>query len=215
MTIFERVRLGDLVTWAKGCNIPRDETSIDGRIPYLHYGDLYKKYDGCLNLPEVIDSIIKIDRIDSVRDSQMLHDGDIVFTLTSETVDDLGHCTLIINPKDVPFVAGMETTVLHLKKPYRVLPAFLNYVFQDEGFHNILRQFVTGMKVYRVHPKDLMKIEVKLPSLNEQTRIVAILDSLSNHISNLGKINEYLVGIFKVETSISPDINLGSKQSRS
>ena len=194
MTGFERVRLGDLVTWAKGCSIPRDETSADRHIPYLHYGDLYKKYDRCLNLPEVIDEIIKIDELDSVKESQMLHDGDIVFTLTSETVDDLGHCTLIINPKDTPFVSGMETTVLHIKEPRRALPAFLNYMFQNEKFHSILRQFVTGMKVYRVHPNDLMKIEIDLPSLEYQSKVVTILDSFSNSISNLTEINDNLGG---------------------
>lgn len=195
MTAFKRVILGNLVTWAKGCSIPRDETSVDGSVPYLHYGDLYKKYDRCLNLPEVIDEIIKIDKPDSVKDSQMLHDGDIVFTLTSETVEDLGHCTLIINPKDKPFVSGMETTVLHLKKPRRALPAFLNYMFQGKEFRNILRQFVTGMKVYRIHPNDLMKIEANLPSLNEQAKIVSILDSFSNYISNLNRINDNLGGV--------------------
>ena len=187
------------MTWAKGCNIPRDDTSADGNIPYLHYGDLYKRYDGCLNLPDVLDDIIKIDNLDSVKDSQMLHDGDIVFTLTSETVDDLGHCTLIINPDDVPFVSGMETTILHLKTPEKALPKYLNYMFQTEGFRKILRQYVTGMKVYRVHPKDMMNIEINLPSVNEQNKIVGILDSFSDSISNLTKINDNLFKMLESE----------------
>lgn len=192
MTTFERIKLGDLVTWAKGCNIPRDDTSVNKSIPYLHYGDLYKKYDYCLNLPEVINDIIKIDSLDSVKEPQMLHDGDIVFTLTSETVDDLGHCTLIINPDYMPFVSGMETTVLHLKESSKALPTYLNYIFQDERFRKIMRQYVTGMKVYRIHPKDLMRIEINLPPLDVQAKIVSILDSFSDSIINLGKINDNL-----------------------
>ena len=194
MTTFERIKLGDLVTWAKGCNIPRDDTSVSKSIPYLHYGDLYKKYGYCLNLPEVINDIIKIDSLDSVKEPQMLHDGDIVFTLTSETVDDLGHCTLIINPDDMPFVSGMETTVLHLKESSKALPTYLNYIFQDERFRRIMRQYVTGMKVYRIHPKDLMRIEIDLPPLDLQARIVGILNSFSDSIINLGKINDNLGG---------------------
>ena len=194
MTTFERIKLGDLVTWAKGCNIPRDDTSVNKSIPYLHYGDLYKKYDYCLNLPEVIDDIIKIDSLDSVKEPQMLHEGDIVFTLTSETVDDLGHCTLIINPDDMPFVSGMETTVLHLKESSKALPTYLNYIFQDERFRKIMRQYVTGMKVYRIHPKDLMRIVIDLPPLDVQARIVSILNSFSDSMINLGKINDNLGG---------------------
>lgn len=194
MTSFERVKLGDLVTWAKGCGIPRDYTSVDKAIPYLHYGDLYKKYDHCLVLPDVIRNIIKIDNLDSVKESQMLHDGDIVFALTSETVDDLGHCTLIINPDDDPFVSGMETTVLHLKESNKVLPSYLNYVFQEDRFRRIMRQYVTGMKVYRVHPNDMMKIEINLPTLDDQAKIVKVLDSFSRAITNLSKINDNLGG---------------------
>lgn len=199
MTTFERIKLGDLVTWAKGFNIPRDDTSVNKSIPYLHYGDLYKKYDYCLNLPEVINDIIKIDSLNSVKESQMLHDGDIVFTLTSETVDDLGHCTLIINPDDMPFVSGMETTVLHLKESSKALPTYLNYIFQDERFRKIMRQYVTGMKVYRIHPKDLMRIEIDLPPLDVQAKIVSILDSFSESIINLGKINDNLLSICKTQ----------------
>ena len=198
MTLFERVKLGDLVTWAKGCSIPRDHTSMDKAIPYLHYGDLYKKYDHCLALPDIICNIIKIDNLDSVKESQMLHDGDIVFALTSETIDDLGHCTLIINPDDEPFVSGMETTVLHLKDSNKVLPSYLNYVFQEDRFRRILRQYVTGMKVYRVHPNDLMKIEINLPTMDVQTKIVGILDSFSSAIANLSKINDNLGGAYFV-----------------
>ena len=199
MTTFKRIKLGDLVTWAKGCNIPRDDTSANKNIPYLHYGDLYKKYGYCLNLPEVINDIIKIDSLNSVKEPQMLHDGDIVFTLTSETVDDLGHCTLVINPDDVPFVSGMETTVLHLKESSKAMPTYLNYIFQDERFRKIMRQYVTGMKVYRVHPKDLMRIEIDLPPLDVQAKIVGILDSFSDSIINLGKINDNLSALLMAE----------------
>ncbi len=191
--------IGDICTWSKGFQVPRDETSVNKEMPYLHYGDLYKKYDFRLNLQEKYNEIIKIDSNPKIKDAQYLHDGDIVFALTSETVDDLGHCTLISNSDDLPFVSGMETTVIHIKRRDSVLPSFLNYYFHDRAFQNRLRQYVTGMKVYRVHPDDIMSMTINLPSLEEQEIIVRVLDAITDDTSCLTKINDNLMSILETE----------------
>ena len=188
------VRIGDFCSWSKGFSVPRDETAIDKEIPYLHYGDLYKMYDFRLDLSEQFDSIIKIDPSGKIKPDQYLHDGDIVFALTSETVDDLGHCTLIINADNLPFVSGMETTVIHVTDRSVVIPAYLNYLFQSSDFQRSLRQYVTGMKVYRVHPRDIMEMCIQLPDLEIQSKIVSLLDSYSDNAIILSKINDNLGG---------------------
>lgn len=187
-----RVQLGDIATWSKGLSIPRDNTSTTKEVPYLHYGDLYQKYGFKLDLDEQYRNIIKIDLDQKIKPEQYLHEGDIVFTLTSETVDDLGHCTLILNPGDKPFISGMETTVIHIIDKEHILPAYLNYIFHTVAFQRNLRTFVTGMKVYRVHPNDMMKMAIELPSYDEQVRVVSILDPLSDLIKINNQINDYL-----------------------
>jgi type I restriction enzyme S subunit len=189
------MRIGDICNWIKGFQVPRDDTSVNKEIPYLHYGDLYKLYDFRLDLNEVLDDIIKIDHNPKIKQEQYLHDGDIVFTLTSETVDDLGHCTLIINPSELPFVSGMETTIFHIKKGAPIIPAYLNYCFQGPLFQKSLRQFVTGMKVYRVHPKDVMNMELNVPPIPVQKIIVSVLDSISNIVVTNSKINDNLFSL--------------------
>lgn len=208
------VKIGDICTWSKGFQVPRNDTSCEKEIPYLHYGDLYKLYGFKLNLEEEKDTIIKISNNLKFREEQMLHDGDIVFTLTSETTDDLGHCTLIINPLDRPFVSGMETTVIHITDKTHILPSFLNYLFQSEYFQRSLRQYVTGMKVYRVHPNDLMNMTIELPEYSEQAKIVEILDSISNKININHKINDNLVNLInfcfeKISSNSTDSVKLG------
>ena len=188
-------KLGDICSWSKGFQVPRDNTSCKKEIPYLHYGDLYKLYDFRLDLNEKYTEIIKIDVDSKIKSEQYLEDGDIVFTLTSETVDDLGHCTLIINPDNHPFVAGMETTVIHIKDKTKVNPAYLNYYFHNPKFIASLQQYVTGMKVYRVHPNDIMNMNIDLPLKSIQDTIVSILDSMSDSIDCKVQINDNLQAI--------------------
>lgn len=189
----ELVRIGDLCSYAKGLSIPRDRTNPDKDIAYLHYGDLYKKYDFRLDLREVWKDIIKIGSDERYKPEQILRDGDIVFTLTSESVEDLGHSTLIVNKDNLPIVSGMETTILHITEKDCCLPSYLNYVFQSNWFRQVLRQFVTGMKVYRVHPRDLMEIKIPMPGLCRQQEICSMLDSISDCIDVNYKINDYLL----------------------
>lgn len=193
------MKIGDLCSWSKGYSVPRDETSPDKEVPYLHYGDLYKLYDFRLDLNDKFDEIIKIDYSEKIKFEQYLHDGDIVFALTSETVDDFGHCTMIINPDNSPFVSGMETTVIHVEDRDSVIPAYLNYLFQSLSFQRLLRQYITGMKVYRVHPRDIMDMKIQLPDMESQSKIVSVLDSYSDEILILSRINDNLVDYLQAE----------------
>lgn len=143
---------------------------------YVHYGDLYKGFELRIDVdaPQKPLPCIKAD--ENIRESQWLHDQEIVYVLTSETVDDLGHSFLFSNPDDIPAVAGTETTIVHVERRDLLLPAYLNYVLQTKRFKLLLRQYVKGMKVFRVHPDDLSRIEIDLPPLSAQKKTVALLD---------------------------------------
>jgi type I restriction enzyme S subunit len=55
-------------------------------------------------------------------------------------------------------------------------PKYVTYFFQTEQFDKQKRPFITGAKVRRVHPDNLAKIKIPIPSPEEQERIVNILD---------------------------------------
>ena len=73
------------------------------------------------------------------------------------------------------------------------MPAYLNYMTQTVRFKRLLRQYVKGMKVFRVHPSDVARIEVGLPSLEDQYKVVHILDNVGSKIALNQRINDYLV----------------------
>jgi restriction endonuclease S subunit len=59
-------------------------------------------------------------------------------------------------------------------------------------FKLLLRQYVKGMKVFRVHPDDLSRIEINLPSLNDQRKTVALLDAIFGKQIVARRTNDYL-----------------------
>ena len=79
---------------------PRARMHDTGDYLYIHYGDLYKGFDLRIDVESPSKPIPFILRGEKVKESQCLKDQDIVYVLTSETVDDLGHAYLFNNPQN-------------------------------------------------------------------------------------------------------------------
>ena len=163
--------------------VARNETFTD----YLQSGVEVTFFDGDRTRSDVV-RIVDYER----PDNNSFHDQDIVYVLTSETIDDLGHSFLFNNPKGLPAVAGTETTIMHITRRDLVIPAYINYLLQTEYFKKLLRQYVKGMKVFRVHPDDIAHIVVDLPTLGEQAKMVSLLDVLFEQQLILSRTNGYL-----------------------
>ena len=188
----KNIKLGDVCSFYKGVSIPRDRASKYFDIPYLHYGDIYKKYDLVVDLHKEYKEILKASASERVRPEQYLRNNDIVYNLTSETIDDLGKSVIVKNETNEQFIAGMETTIMRVVNTEAVYPPYLNYVLQTRHFYNILQQYVTGMKVFRVHPRDISRLNLLFPSMEIQMFIAAIGDAITERIELIKRINQNL-----------------------
>lgn len=188
-----KVALGDICSFSRGASVPRVRMFDKGDFLYIHYGDLYKGFNLRIDVENPAKPIPYISGDEKIKDSQRLCDQDIVYVLTSETVDDLGHAYLFNNPLDRPAVSGTETTVVRVERRDLIVPAYLNYLLSTPHFISQLRQYVRGMKVFRVHPNDVARIEVELPSISAQKQIVAVLDTIYEKQQVNAKLNGYLL----------------------
>ena len=193
-----RFRLGDLCEFHRGASVPRARMSSDGDLIYIHYGDLYKGFSVKIDVENPQNSLPFISRQEKIRQHQWLEDQDIVYVLTSETIDDLGHSFLFNNPEQRPAVAGTETTIVRVVRRDLLLPAYLNYAMHSPRFCALLRQYAKGMKVFRVHPDDVSRIEIEVPGLIEQQAVVGIMDALYEKEMLNNRLNDYLAELLDV-----------------
>ena len=200
-----KVALGEICSFSRGASIPRARMPDRGDYLYIHYGDLYKGFDVRIDVENPQKPIPYIADSEPIREGQRLSDQDIVYVLTSETVEDLGHAFLFNNPRKLPAVAGTETTIVHVNRPDLVLPSYLNWLFQSSRFKLLLRQYVKGMKVFRVHPDDLARIEIEIPSIYDQRRIVSILDAIFERSLINSQINGYLAALLDASYSLATE----------
>lgn len=184
--------IGDICSFSKGASIPRDRMLATGDYLYLHYGDLYSGHDLYINVDAPQKAIPFISSKEKLKDEQFVHSGDIIYILTSETVEDLGKALCVINSRSESIVAGTETTIMRIDRKDIVDPRYMNYLLQTPSFKNKLRQYVTGMKVFRVHPRDISRISIELPTLSIQRKIVSFLDAFYGKIRLNSQLNGYL-----------------------
>lgn len=198
-----KFRLGDLCEFHRGASVPRARMSADGDLIYIHYGDLYKGFSIKIDVENPQKSLPFISKQEPIKQHQWLEDQDIVYVLTSETVEDLGHSFLFNNPEQRPAVAGTETTIVRVVRRDLLLPAYLNYVMHSPRFCALLRQYVKGMKVFRVHPDDVARIEIEAPSLMDQQAVVDTLDALYEKEMLNNRLNDYLAELCELIVSRS------------
>ena len=170
---YVEVRLGDIGSIVRGNGLQKRDFTEEG-VGCIHYGQIYTKYGMAT---EKIISFVEESLAEKLR---KVEKGDIIFAVTSENIEDLCKCVVWLGEEEI--VTGGHTAILKHNQNSK----FLAYYFQTEAFHSQKRKLATGTKVMDVTATKLEEILVPLPPLEEQQRIVDILDrfdKLCNDIS--------------------------------
>ena len=113
-----------------------------------------------------------------------LKKGDILFTPSSETPDDIGHSVVI-------FEDLMDT--LYSYHLMRFRPKVQLDILYSHYFCNIpdvlrhISRVATGSTRFTISVGEFSKIQINLPSLLEQTKIANFLSAIDNKIEKVGK----------------------------
>ena len=170
---YVEVRLGDIASIVRGNGLQKRDFTEEG-VGCIHYGQIYTKYG---MVAEKTISFVEESLAEKLR---KVEKGDIIFAVTSENIEDLCKCVVWLGEDEI--VTGGHTAILKHNQNSK----FLAYYFQTEAFHSQKRKLATGTKVMDVTATKLEEILIPLPPLEEQQRIVDILDrfdKLCNDIS--------------------------------
>ncbi|GGG53241.1 hypothetical protein GCM10011403_08030 [Pseudohongiella nitratireducens] len=111
-------------------------------------------------------------------------EGDILYTISGT----IGR-SAIVKEADLPLL--MNTSVVRFKSLTPDLdPKFVYYYFKTDLFIDELLGHSTGTAIKNVGPSHLKKMDISYPSLEEQKRIVAILDQAFTHIDKARALTE-------------------------
>ncbi len=172
-------RLGNHVTFLKNGVNSRAELLAEGRVKYLHYGDVHASTDVYKSpaflpcLPEA--KAASLDR---------LRDGDLIFADASEDVAGVSKSVEVQCVDGTDVVSGMHTIAARFDKQI-LADGFKGYLQFCTAFAAHLRRLAAGTKVYATNRAHIATVEMPLPSVAEQTAIAAVLFDMDAEIAAL------------------------------
>ena len=161
---WEYKTLGEVGSFKRGGNFSKKDFVKDG-FPCIHYGQIHTKFGIFTekHLSFVPANIVKKERC--------AKKGDLVIAITSE--DEEGSCKCTAWMADYEAYVGGHTAIYS----HTLNPLFMSYYFKSPIFQIEKLNYTHGFKVVEISPKDIAKIKIPIPSLEEQRRIVSYLDS--------------------------------------
>ena len=169
----EIVKLKDIATeMYRGNGIKREEVRETG-IPCVRYGEIYTEYG------------IAFEKTKSYTDENLITNkkyieyGDILFAITGESVEEIGKSTAYIG-KEKCLVGGDILVMKHKQDP-----VYLSYVLSTENAQKQKSKGKIKSKVVHTNATDIGEIEIPLPPLEVQKRIVEVLDNFEKICNDL------------------------------
>lgn len=110
--------------------------------------------------------------------------GDIFVTPSSETTDDIFRSG--VATEDIfNTVYSYHIMRVRLKNKSFITSCYLNYLFQSENFREKLYKRVFGNTRKTIAKSEIEQLQIPIPSIETQEKIVKILDKFTNYVTEL------------------------------
>ncbi len=174
--------------------------------PFVSYGDVYKNYA----LLESGSGLIKSSEDD--RKIYSVQYGDIFFTRTSETIEEVGFASTCLKTIEDAAFAGFVIR-FRPNNQEELLPEFSKYYFRSEAHRKFFVKEMNLVTRASLSQELLKKLPVLLPPLEEQRKIAEYLDEKCSEIDKLiAKKEELLADLESYKKSLIYEYVTGKKK---
>ena len=168
----EMKTLGEIGEFIRGNGIQKTDF-VDEGFGCIHYGQIHAKYG--FSATETISKI----GVSLYNRCKKAKKEDVVLATTSEDAEGVAKPFVWLGEEDAA-VSG-DAFIFHHNQNGK----FMGNQFLTHRFMQFKLKYATGAKVVRISGENMSKFEVPLPSIEEQSHIVSILDTFESSITNL------------------------------
>lgn len=158
-------------------------TETPQRLAYIHYGDIHTD-----KIPEVVSAKTTMSfLLDSIsipsEEKYLLKEGDIVLVDASEDYEGVGKNIEISAIQNKKIVSGLHTIALRPIDATNLTPGFGRYLLKHPLVSKRLKAIAQGTKVFSISFTLIQKLKVPFPPLEEQRKIVEVLETWDKAIT--------------------------------
>ena len=170
---WKETTLNEIGVFTKGKGIKKTEISDMG-LQCIRYGEIYSKYD--TSVEETLSNI----PIEIAKKSQQIKNGDLLFTGSGETPDEIGKCIVYLGKKLC--YAGGDIIIFSVNGNN---PLFLAFLLNFDYVQKQKTSMAQGDMVVHIYSSSLKKLKIKIPQIPEQIAISKILFDIDSEIQEL------------------------------
>lgn len=174
------VALAELGNFYGGLTGKGKSDFVDGNCKFITYKNIYSNSALDLNIYDYV----KVQ--DNERQNAVKY-GDVLFTGSSETVDECGMSSVVMQQVDERIYVNSFCFIFRFNNSDIMLPGFAKHLFRSKTIREQIKKTASGVTRYNVSKKLMQKIKIPLPPLSVQQEIVRILDGFSELEKELEK----------------------------
>ena len=189
---WKKYHLGNLGDTYSGLTGKNKDDFGEGK-PYIPYLNIF-------NNPKIDKTYFEFVKVGTSENQNKTQYGDIFFTVSSETPNDVGMASVLLENIEVylnSFCFGFR-----LHDFNTLLPEFGCYYLRSEDFRSKIYKLSQGATRFNLSKNSLMKLYVVLPTLEEQNAIADILSTADTGIvlakKKLASLKEQKKGLMQV-----------------
>jgi len=170
--VVECVSLGSIGKFIRGNGIQKKDFTDSG-VGCIHYGQIHTYYGTYTYNTKTFVSEAHAKKLKKAQK------GDLIIATTSEDIDGVCKAVAWLGNEDIAI--GGDTYIFKHNQNAK----YMSYIFRTKMFSDHKKKYVSGTKVIRVSGANIAKFQIPIPPLEEQERIVAILDKFDALVSDI------------------------------
>lgn len=188
MSSWEKIQLSELGEFRNGANYPKGS---------------YGKGDKIVNVKDLFRGrFVDINRLDELKkdalknkDIYLTQHGDLLFTRSSLVKSGAGMVAMINSPKEDVLFCGF---IIRFRPNQKLVnPLYILYLLRSPLYRKLFTNGSVQTNISNINQETLGGIEISLPELQEQNRLIRLLDFLDTKIELNNKINQELEAMAK------------------
>ena len=163
--------LGEIGELVRGNGLQKKDFTETG-VGCIHYGQIYTYYG---TFADKTKTFVSPELAKKLKKAQK---GDVLIAGVSENIEDV--CKPLCWLGDEICISGDMFAFRHKQNA-----KFVTYLLQTTNFHKYKERYAQGAKVTRVKTTKILDYKIPVPSLEEQERIVSILDKFDALVNDI------------------------------
>ena len=170
--------LGDVGKFFGGLTGKSKDDFQNGNRKFISYMNVYKNPSVDITAQDFV-SINPNERQNEV------NFGDILFTGSSETPEECGISSVMVQHPDVPIYLNSFTIGFRLHDSSILIPDFSKHLFRSSELRKQINKTASGVTRFNVSKARMSKVVIPIPPLPVQEEILRILDTFSGVVTEL------------------------------